>query len=78
MTPIEQELHDKFEKAWKEQEPQCHSCGWMPCFYEVGPWEETKPGEYNASCVSQDDDCPSSHRGHFIYLEPGLLNEELP
>lgn len=56
----------KLEKAWREQEPTCMSCGWCPCFYEVGTFEETKLGEYRADCVGEAEDAPS-HRGYYVY-----------
>jgi len=61
-------LLERIERAFQEQEPSCLSCGWMNAFFELGEWEETKPGEYRAHCRSKDADDSDSHRGYYVYL----------
>jgi len=69
-------LEEKLEQAFSEQEPSCHSCGWMNAFYELGDWAETgvvfEDGsrEYHTPCCSKEADDPESHRGYFVYVNP--------
>lgn len=71
-------LEEELEKAFKQQEPSCHSCGWGACFYELGPWIETgRKNEFRAACVSKDDPDCYWHRGVFIYLEKERLGDGL-
>lgn len=58
--------YDKLESLYKEQEPCCYSCGWLPAFYELHFYEEG-PGEYHAACVNPEDPECGTHRGHYLY-----------
>lgn len=47
----------------------CHSCGWKPSRHELSFEKTDKVGELWAECVSKDAEDPSSHRGHYLYVE---------
>jgi hypothetical protein len=70
MTNEQKTLYERIEKAWREQEPTCNSCGWGALFHELGPWLETdQKNEFRSDCASSDDPDCYSHRGVYVYLK---------